>query len=158
MADSICGPGCHSRRAVLAGAGVVGVTLLTGCATYGTAADKPSGGGNGGAPAPGTAGAPSAGGSRRTLARAADIPVGGGTVFGDHGVVVTQPRAGQFKAFAAVCTHQGCTVASVANGTINCNCHGSAFDATDGSVRKGPANRPLAPAAIVVEHGTIALA
>jgi Rieske Fe-S protein len=158
MAASICGPGCRSRRAVLAGAGVVGVTLLTGCATYGRAADKPSTGGKGGAPAPGTAGAPSAGGARRPLAQAADIPVGGGTVFGDQGVVVTQPRAGQFKAFSAVCTHQGCTVASVANGTINCNCHGSAFDATDGSVRKGPAQRPLAPAAIAVEHGAIVLA
>jgi Rieske Fe-S protein len=42
-----------------------------------------------------------------------DVPEGGGTVFRDEKVVVTQPEPGDFKAFTAVCTHQGCLVDSV---------------------------------------------
>jgi nitrite reductase/ring-hydroxylating ferredoxin subunit len=45
-----------------------------------------------------------------------DIPEGGGTVFPDQKVVVTQPGKGDFKAFSAVCTHQGCLVKSVQPG------------------------------------------
>ncbi|MFC6285117.1 hypothetical protein ACFP3Q_03055 [Nocardioides sp. GCM10027113] len=44
---------------------------------------------------------------------AADVPEGGGAVFPDAEVVVTQPEAGSYKAFTAVCTHQGCIVAGV---------------------------------------------
>ncbi len=49
----------------------------------------------------------------QVLAQASDIPEGGGTIFADEEVVVTQPEAGDFKAFSAICTHQKCTVTSV---------------------------------------------
>jgi len=88
-----------------------------------------------------------------SLARASDVPVGGGTILADKKIVITQPRAGSFKAFTAVCTHQGCTVSSVSGGTINCPCHGSRFSVTNGSVVQGPAPSPLAPVSIKV-HGT----
>jgi hypothetical protein len=41
-------------------------------------------------------------------------------VFPAEKVVVTQPSAGEFKAFSAVCTHLQCVVDQVANGTIDC--------------------------------------
>jgi Rieske Fe-S protein len=74
---------------------------------------------------------------------AADVPVGGGTILADDKIVVTQPSAGEFRAFSAVCTHQGCPVQSIAEGTINCPCHGSQFSVEDGSVVTGPATAPL---------------
>jgi Rieske Fe-S protein len=49
----------------------------------------------------------------KDLAAKTDIPVGGGTVFKNEKVVVTQPEAGTFEAFTAVCTHQGCIVKDV---------------------------------------------
>jgi nitrite reductase/ring-hydroxylating ferredoxin subunit len=73
----------------------------------------------------------------------ADIPVGGGKVFDALKVVVTQPTAGDYKAFSAVCTHQGCTVAGVSNGVITCPCHGSTFDIATGAVTQGPATQAL---------------
>ncbi|MFE0773699.1 Rieske (2Fe-2S) protein [Streptomyces sp. NPDC058861] len=92
------------------------------------------------------------------LARTSEIPVGGGAVFAEEKVVVTQPTAGEFKAFSAVCTHQGCLVNKVADGTIDCPCHGSKFRVADGSVVTGPATRPLPAERINVSDGTITLA
>ncbi|GAA4694238.1 hypothetical protein GCM10023215_34810 [Pseudonocardia yuanmonensis] len=71
------------------------------------------------------------------------VPVGGGTVLVERGVVVTQPVEGTFVAFSAICPHRGCTVRAVAAGTINCFCHGSRFRIADGAVVGGPAEEPL---------------
>ncbi|MFE5948307.1 Rieske 2Fe-2S domain-containing protein [Streptomyces sp. NPDC056480] len=101
-----------------------------------------------------SAGAPSG----KALARTADIPVGGGTVFKAEKVVVTQPTAGEFKAFSAICTHQGCLVNKVADGTIDCPCHGSKFRITDAAVVTGPATRPLPAEQIAVSGDSITLA
>lgn len=84
-----------------------------------------------------------AAGAAKDLAKAADIPVGGGKIFDSAKIVITQPTAGDYKAFSAVCTHQGCTVSSVKDGTINCACHGSQFDIATGDVKAGPATSGL---------------
>lgn len=47
---------------------------------------------------------------------ASEVPEGGGKVYSEQKVVVTQPEPGEFKAFTAVCTHQGCLVSSVEQG------------------------------------------
>jgi Rieske Fe-S protein len=47
------------------------------------------------------------------VGQAADVPEGTGAIFADQQVVVTQVEPGDFKAFSAVCTHQGCVVSSV---------------------------------------------
>ncbi|MFJ3520266.1 MULTISPECIES: Rieske (2Fe-2S) protein [unclassified Streptomyces] len=108
------------------------------------------------APAPAT---PDAGAGDKTLTKKADVPVGGGKVFKEEKVVVTQPKAGTFKCFTAVCPHQGCLVNKVANGTIDCPCHDSKFAIADGAVTKGPATKGLAEKKITVAaDGNISLA
>ncbi|MFH8797321.1 Rieske (2Fe-2S) protein [Streptomyces sp. NPDC017941] len=97
-------------------------------------------------------------GGGAVLATTADIPVGGGKIFKDEGVVVTQPTKGQFKAFSHLCTHKQCPVTSVEGGTINCPCHGSKFDINDGSVKQKPAPKPLSAKEITVEGDSIKLA
>lgn len=134
-----------SRRRALTGAATVGLglPLLAACGSSGsTASDTPGGGSGGSGP----------------LAATSDIPEGGGTIFADQKVVVTQPTAGEFKAFSSICTHQGCPVANVAGGTVNCSCHGSKFSIEDGSVTQGPATSPLPPVKVKVAGGQISLA
>jgi Rieske Fe-S protein len=90
------------------------------------------------------------------LATTKSIPVGGGKIIKGTWVV-TQPRRGTFRAFSAKCTHQGCAVATIRGGTINCPCHGSKFRISDGSVAKGPAKRALPRKKITVSKGVIRL-
>ncbi|MFP5282669.1 MAG: Rieske (2Fe-2S) protein, partial [Actinomycetes bacterium] len=66
------------------------------------------------------------------------------------------PAAGEFRAYSAVCTHQGCLVNEVAT-TINCPCHGSAFAIADGSVTSGPASAPLGARQVQVTGGQLRL-
>jgi Rieske Fe-S protein len=91
------------------------------------------------------------------LSPVADVPVGGGVVLADRDVVVTQPVSGTFKAFSATCTHQGCAVSEVANGTINCPCHGSRFAVADGTVTAGPATTPLPEKTVAVQDNAVVL-
>ncbi|MFF8427658.1 Rieske (2Fe-2S) protein [Streptomyces sp. NPDC016566] len=91
------------------------------------------------------------------LTRTGDVPEGGGTIFKEQKVVITQPTKGDFKAFSAICTHMGCTVNQVADGTIDCPCHGSKYDIADGAVAHGPATEPLPPKSIKVEGNSIHL-
>jgi Rieske Fe-S protein len=103
-------------------------------------------------------GSDSGSGGGTALGKSSDVPVGGGKIYADQKVVVTQPAAGQFKGFSAVCTHQGCTVADVSGGLIHCPCHGSTFHVADGTVAGGPAMAPLPPKQISVSGGEITLA
>ena len=89
------------------------------------------------------------------IAKTSDVPVGSGVIVDD--IVVTQPAAGDFKGFSSSCTHKGCAVSTVANGTIDCPCHGSKFN-LDGTVANGPATRPLEPKSISVQGDSIVLA
>ena len=145
-------PGGASRRTLLTAAAVGAAGTVAGCPSSARAAP--------GAP-PSTGGGPPrarGGGAARPLGRIEDIPVGGGTIYANAKVVVTQPEAGTVKAFSVACTHQGCAVSEVADGTINCACHGSKFRVSDGSVANGPATAPLAPVTVNVQDGAIRLA
>ena len=160
-----------TRRAVVAGGcGLAAVATLTACAGYGvggpvTASAPNEAAGTAGGAASGPAGA-SAGGSppatagagANAVAAVADVPVGGGIVLAGQDLVVTQPVAGTFKGFSATCTHQGCKVAEVKGGTINCPCHGSRFAVADGTPAAGPATKPLPAKAVTVQGSSVVLA
>jgi Rieske Fe-S protein len=132
-----------SRRTVVAAVGAAGVAVaLTACGSENKSEDTKSG----------------AAASGEAIAKTADIPEGGGKIFKDAGVVVTQPTAGRFKAFSSKCTHAGCPVTKVADGVIVCPCHHSEFSIEDGSVKKVPATQPLAAVKITVAGDDIKLA
>ncbi len=154
------------RCCALGAVGVVGLAAAA-CSSSGT--DQQSvgqqgggqqGGGNqqqGGASGSNQGGGQAGGAQGQVLARTSQIPVGGGMVIAAQKVVVTQPTAGDFRAFSAVCTHQGCLVNGVSGGIITCPCHGSQFSATDGTVQRGPANMPLDKLNIQVQGDSIML-
>jgi len=164
-----------SRRGVLLGVGLVGLGgALAGCSTqavpYGAdeAGQLPGDDTSPSASMMGTAaanpntdnGMGSSSGTMTTgtvLGKAADIPVGGGVVYTAAKVVVTQPAKDKYHAFSAICTHVGCIVNKVANGTIDCPCHGSTFRVTDGAVVTGPADTPLPKKKIKVADGKVFL-
>jgi len=146
-----------SRRTVtgLATAGL-SLPILAACGDDADSATDPGGGaGSAGETASDPGGG---GGGADALASTSDIEVGGGTIFGDQQVVVTQPSEGEFKAFSSTCTHQGCQVASVSDGLIHCPCHGSRYSIEDGAVEGGPAPSPLKEVSISVEGDSIVLA
>jgi Rieske Fe-S protein len=168
-----------SRRTLLACAGAACATVLAGCARGsasggGMAASQPAQGGStatvpadwGSGPVAALGQAPAqvqgqgqspaqAQAQSPALATTSAVPIGGGMILAEKKIVITQPRAGSFKAFTAVCTHQGCTVSTVSGGTINCPCHGSKFSVANGSVVGGPAPAPLAAVSIKVQGTSI---
>ena len=170
-----------TRRGVLASVGLVGLAgAVTACgasassstSAAGNAATTPAAQGttpaapassaaapasSAAAPASSAAAGASSAPAANALTATSKIPVGSGTIFAGQQVVVTQPSAGEFKAFSAVCTHMGCIVNQISNGTIDCPCHGSQYNITTGAVVAGPAPKPLPEKQIKVSGGSIFL-
>jgi Rieske Fe-S protein len=144
------------RRTLLAGAGAACAATLAGCARYNSNNGinaAPSAASSSAPAGSGTGAAPASSAGPAVLTTTSQVPVGGGEILTGQKIVVTQPQAGTFKAFSAVCTHQGCIVDAVANGTIDCPCHGSQYSITTGDVVSGPAPRPL-PAKVIKVSGS----
>ena len=156
-----------TRRGVLAGVGLVGLAGAVSACGSGGSSSSSAGTNAGDPPATGAASAPSsasgaggdstAGAQGSALATTSEIPVGSGKIFTSEKIVVTQPNSGDFKAFSAVCTHMGCIVSTISNGTIDCPCHGSQYSISTGAVVGGPAPSPLPAQAIKVTGSNIFL-
>ena len=118
-----------------------------------------SGGGNYGGGSDGgskkSSGGDAAGGT--AIASESEVAPGSAIKFKDSGkpAVLVHLDDGDFVAYSAVCTHQGCTVA-YQGGELACPCHGSVFDPADGAaVVTGPATRPLPEIPVKVEGGEV---
>ena len=125
-----------TRRQVLQASGGCAAAGLVGCSGNGDGAATPTG---------------------PITLKASDVPVGGGVVLPAGPYVVTQPTAGEFKAFSGICTHSGCKITKVPTDGIFCACHGSVFTITDGAVVRGPATKPLPAVAVKESNGTLTI-
>lgn len=150
------------RRTVLRGVAIGGVSIATLAACGSGGGDATGSSDPGGASsANGNSGGGSGGGGSAgstTLGPASQVPVGGGVIYADEQVVVTQPEADKYHGFSAICTHMSCMVSQVADGTIDCPCHGSRYSIEDGSVVNGPATQPLPPRNVTIKGKEIMLA
>ncbi|MEO3788154.1 Rieske (2Fe-2S) protein [Actinocorallia sp. B10E7] len=125
-----------TRRTALGVAGLTGLAGIAGCAS-GSGPETP------------------ANLSGKEVAKIADVPVGGGRLNSELKLLVTQPTEGVFKVFTSKCPHQGCGVSTPKDGIADCPCHGSEFDITDGSVKKGPATSGLREYPAEVKNGAV---
>lgn len=91
-----------------------------------------------------------------TVCKTSAVPVKGGKTFSvaDKKILITQPTKGSFKAFLAVCTHQGGALNGASNNEIVCNLHGAKFDATSG-MAKSVAPRALGKVSVSVSGGSV---
>jgi Rieske Fe-S protein len=92
-----------------------------------------------------------------TIAAESDVAPGSAVTFKDAGspAVLVHLENGDFVAYSAVCTHQGCTVA-YKNSQLACPCHGSVFDPAKGAeVIAGPAPSPLPEIPVKIEGGDV---
>jgi arsenite oxidase small subunit len=95
--------------------------------------------------------------NKAAIAAESDVAPGSAVTFKDAGspAVLVHLNNGDFVAYSAVCTHQGCTVA-YKNGQLACPCHGSVFDPAKGAaVVAGPAPKPLPEIPVKVEGGEV---
>jgi Rieske Fe-S protein len=147
-----------SRRSALRGAAVVVVGGVAGFFAARNSAAAKVKAGTTAANAYGAGSSSGGGGGAAALAAVASIPTGGGRILQHPPIVLVRSSAGavqQVHAFSAICTHQGCTVSTIANGTIDCPCHGSKFDLQTGKVVAGPAPSPLPTIAVSVRDGEV---
>lgn len=126
------------------GVGVAGASLLAGCGSS-------SGGGSGSGGGEGS--------GDEVIAQESEVSPGSAVEFTDGGgtAVLVHLENGDFAAYSAVCTHQGCDVAyNQDEGTLDCPCHGSVFDPANGaSVESGPAGQPLPEIPVEVRNGEV---
>lgn len=95
---------------------------------------------------------------RQAIASTSEVQPGTALKFEDSGgnpAVLVHLKSGNFVAYSAICTHEGCVV-SYSNGQLACPCHGSIFDpANNARVVNGPARLALPKIPIEVRGGNV---
>jgi cytochrome b6-f complex iron-sulfur subunit len=159
------------RLGTALGVGAAGASLAAcggGTSYGGGSGSKKSGGDSGGGDSGGGYGGANAGGNsnggskaaspnKEAIAAESDVAPGSAVKFKDAGspAVLVHLDNGDFVAYSAVCTHQGCTVA-YKNGQLACPGHGSVFDPAAGAaVVAGPAPKPLPEIPVKVQGGDV---
>jgi nitrite reductase/ring-hydroxylating ferredoxin subunit len=147
----------------------VGAACASLVACGGGAGNSGGGGSGGGKYGGGNAGGGSSdGGSKKSsggdakaggtaIAGESEVAPGSAYKFKDSGnpAFLVHLDNGDFVAYSAICTHQGCTV-DYKDGNLACPCHGSVFDPANGAaVIAGPAPRPLPEIPVKVEGGEV---
>lgn len=93
------------------------------------------------------------------LADVSEVPEGEAipVLIGDVPVILAHTPGGRFRAFSAICTHQGCKVLPDAESpqVLECPCHRSEFDTYTGEVLKGPAEEDLPEFEVEVADGRV---
>jgi nitrite reductase/ring-hydroxylating ferredoxin subunit len=89
-----------------------------------------------------------------------DIKVGGASSFRvpagkNMMVLITQPKAGVFRAFDQRCTHEGFAVNSIKGKDLICQAHGALFDMNTGAAKRGPARKALTRYTVTVEKKSV---
>jgi nitrite reductase/ring-hydroxylating ferredoxin subunit len=137
-----------SRRAVIASAvGVSAVTALAACAPQATVE-----------PGATESEAPAENASAAVeVCKTTDIAVGSGKKFDVSGTpfLITHPSQDVFRGFSAICTHAGFVMNNFSNSEIICDNHGAVYNADDGSVIKGPAQRALGKITVEVQGDAV---
>jgi len=137
-----------SRRTILGGAAVLGAgAVLAACG--GSGESVVSGGTST------TGRSASSSGAGTDVGKTSSVPVGGGIYSDEAKAFISQPTAGTYKAFDAICTHKQCPMTKIEGSTISCQCHGSQFSALDGSVKHGPATSALTAVKVVEKDGEL---
>ena len=134
---------------------------LVACGGGASSSGGGSGGGNSGGKDSGGGSKKSSGGNANTggpaIASESEVAPGSAIKFEDSGnpAFLVHLDNGDFVAYSAICTHQGCDVA-YKGGNLACPCHGSVFDPADGAaVVAGPAPSPLPEIPVKVEGGEV---
>ena len=159
------------RLGTALGVGAASASVLAACGG-GSGSGGGSGGGSGnasdgggyGGNAGGDSTEAAGGGSKKArahggkaIAQTSEVAPSSAVQFEESGspAVLVHLDSGDFVAYSAVCTHQGCTVA-YQNGQLACPCHGSVFDPANGAeVVAGPAPRPLPDIPVEVHGGEV---
>jgi thiosulfate dehydrogenase [quinone] large subunit len=96
----------------------------------------------------------------REITKASAVAPGSAFGFRDNSgrpAWLVHETAGDFRAFTATCTHQGCTVQYDANYGFVCPCHGGEYSAETGAVVAGPPPAPLTRLQVTVVGNSVRL-
>lgn len=149
MSDSEQTSTCCGRRTVLSASGVLASAAVLGaCSSAGQRASDAA-----------TRNREAAEAASQAAAQVEGTPVAS-TADGDvagRQTVLTQPTAGDFRAFSSICPHEGCPVTQIEGEQIICPCHDSRFDLASGAVLSGPARTGLTEMTVTVDGEDISV-
>lgn len=159
MIESGISRGKFIRLSGALGVGAASASLLVSCGGSGSGGSGGGYGGGGGGGGGESSGSSGGGSGSEAIAQASEVGTGSAVKFQNDGepAVLVHLEGGDFVAYSAVCTHQGCTVAyNGEQGTLDCPCHGSVFDPSqEAQPQSGPAQRPLPDIPIEVQDGSV---